>query len=130
MGDTGEGTRFTVVDTPGFGDRLIEEEKTIESLVQVTTIIIECIISINFGREAHPSFVFICHLILFQTLRDEIKYINVFVIAFKETDKRMTFALRSMISLFKKMFGDRFWDNAILEVLYRAIEHTLSEKEV
>ena len=59
MGDTGEGTRFTVIDTPGFGDRLIEEEKTIESLVQVTTIIIEFIISINFGREAHPSFVFL-----------------------------------------------------------------------
>ena len=127
MGDTGEGTRFTVIDTPGFGDSLIEEEKTIESLVQVTTlpqVIIECIISINFGREAHPSFVFICHLILFQTLRDEIKYINVFVIAFKETDKRMTFALQSMISLFEKMFGDGFWDNAILEVPYRPIEHT------
>ena len=50
-----------MIDTPGFGDRLIEEEKTIESLVQVTTlpqVIIECIISINFGREAHPSFCF------------------------------------------------------------------------
>ena len=28
----------------------------------------------------------------------------------------MTYALRSMISLFEKMFGDGFWDNAILEV--------------
>ena len=54
--------------------------------------------------------------ILFQTLRDEIRYINVFVIAFKQTDTRMTYALRSMISLFEKMFGDGFWDNAILEV--------------
>ena len=62
-------------------------------------------------------------------MRDEIRYINVFVIAFKETDKRMTFALRSMISLFKKMFGDGFWDNAILEVTYRAIEHTFNRKE-
>ena len=35
MGNTGDGARFTVIDTPGFGDRLIEEEKTIESLVQV-----------------------------------------------------------------------------------------------
>ena len=39
-----------------------------------------------------------------------------FVIAFKQTDTRMTYALRSMISLFEKMFGDGFWDNAILEV--------------
>ena len=35
MGNTGDGARFTVIDTPGFGDRLIEEEKRIESLVQV-----------------------------------------------------------------------------------------------
>ena len=65
MGDTGEGSRFTVIDTPGFGDRLIEEEKTIESLVQVTTlpqVIIECIISINFGKKR------ILHLILFVIL--------------------------------------------------------------
>merc|ERR1719242_1256166 len=86
MGNTGDGARFTVIDTPGFGDRLIEEEKTIESLVQ--------------------------------TLRDEIRYINVFVIAFKQTDTRMTYALRSMISLFEKMFGDGFWDNAILEATF------------
>ena len=31
MGNTGDGARFTVIDTPGFGDRLIEEEKTIVS---------------------------------------------------------------------------------------------------
>merc|ERR1719331_1227516 len=86
LGNTGDGARFTVIDTPGFGDRLIEEEKTIESLVQ--------------------------------TLRDDIRYINVFVIAFKQTDTRMTYALRSMISLFEKMFGDGFWDNAILEATF------------
>ena len=89
MGNTGDGARFTVIDTPGFGNGLIEPEKTIESL--------------------------------FQTLRDEIRYINVFVIAFKQTDTRMTYALRSMISLFEKMFGDGFWDNAILEVLNHTI---------
>merc|ERR1719341_1242116 len=94
MGNTGDGARFTVIDTPGFGsahwggfsDMLIEEEKKFESLVQ--------------------------------TLRDEIRYINVFVIAFKQTDTRMTYALRSMISLFEKMFGDGFWDNAILEATF------------
>lgn len=87
MGDTSQGSpRFTVIDTPGFGDELVEEEKTIESLVQ--------------------------------TLRDEIKHIHVFVIAFKQTDNRMTNALRSMIGLFEKMFGDGFWDNAILEATH------------
>ena len=86
LGDSNK-QRFTVIDTPGFGDQLVEEEKTIENLVT--------------------------------TLRDEIKYVHVFIIAFKQTDNRMTNSLRSMISLFEKMFGNKFWDNAILEVLSR-----------
>jgi len=77
---------FTVVDTPGFGDQLVEEEKTIENLVM--------------------------------TLRDEIKYVHVFILAFKQSDNRMTNSLRSMISLFEKMFGKKFWDNAILEATH------------
>jgi len=76
----------TVIDTPGFGDILVKEEKTIENLVT--------------------------------TLRDEIKFVHVFVIAFKQTDNRMTHSLRSMISLFEKMFGKKFWDNAILEATH------------
>ena len=86
MGNTTGGQRFTVIDTPGFGDQLLEEEKTIENLVT--------------------------------TLRDEIKYVHVFIIAFKQTDNRMTNSLRSMISLFEKMFGKKFWDNAILEATH------------
>ena len=73
-----------MIDTPGFGDQLLAEEKTIENMVT--------------------------------TLRDEIKYVHVFIIAFKQNDNRMTNSLRSMISLFEKMFGRKFWDNAILEV--------------
>ena len=53
---------FTVIDTPGFGNNLVEEEKTIESLVDV--------------------------------LKDEIKYVHAFVIAFKQQDNRMTHSLR------------------------------------
>jgi len=79
-------TRFTVIDTPGFGDQLVKEERTIENLVT--------------------------------TLRDEIRYVHVFIIAFKQTDNRMTNSLRSMISLFEKMFGKKFWDNAILEATH------------
>lgn len=77
---------FTVIDTPGFGNNLIEEEKTIEGLVNV--------------------------------LKDEIKFIHAFVIAFKQQDNRMTASLRSMIGLFQKMFGDGFWENAILEATH------------
>jgi len=77
---------FTVIDTPGFGDDLIKEEKTIEGLVNV--------------------------------LKNEIKYIHLFVIAFKQQDNRMTYALRSMLSLFQKMFGRHFWENAVLEATH------------
>ena len=51
---------------------------------------------------------------LVNILKDEIKFIHAFVIAFKQTDNRMTASLRSMIGLFQKMFGDQFWKNAIL----------------
>jgi len=76
----------TVIDTPGFGDKLVEESRIIENLVN--------------------------------TLRDEIKYVHVFIISFKQTDNRMTNSLRSMISLFEKMFGSKFWENAILEATH------------
>jgi len=78
--------RLTVIDTPGFGNNLVEEERTIESLVRV--------------------------------LRDEIKYVHAFVICFKQQDNRMTHSLRSMIGLMQKMFGDHFWENAILEATH------------
>jgi GTPase SAR1 family protein len=77
---------FTVIDTPGFGNNLVEEEKTIEGLVNV--------------------------------LKDEIQFIHAFVISFKQQDNRMTASLRSMIGLFQKMFGDHFWENAILEATH------------
>ena len=70
----------------GFGNNLVEEERTIESLVNV--------------------------------LRDEIKFVHAFVISFKQQENRMTYSLRSMIGLMQKMFGDQFWDNAILEATH------------
>ena len=78
------GESFTVIDTPGFGDELSEEEKTIDGLID--------------------------------SLKDRVKFIHAFVIAFKQQDNRMTASLRSMIGLFQKMFGHLFWENVILEV--------------
>ena len=89
LGNSSIRQRVTVIDTPGFGDKLVEEERTIEKLVT--------------------------------KLRDEIKHVHVFIIAFKQGDNRMTNALRSMISLFEKMFGSTFWNNVILEVMKNLI---------
>ena len=77
---------FTVIDTPGFGNQLVEEQQTIKNLVSA--------------------------------LKDDIKWVHVFVIAFKQTDNRMTDSLRSMIFLFEKMFGSKFWGNAVLEATH------------
>lgn len=76
----------TVIDTPGFGSNLVQEQKTIESLVE--------------------------------TLKNDIKFIHTFVIAFKQSDNRLTASLHSMISLFEKMFGAHFWENTILEATH------------
>lgn len=55
---------------------------------------------------------------LVDILKNDIKYIHVFVIAFKQNDIRMTYALRSMLTLFQKMFGHKFWKNAVLEATH------------
>ena len=81
-----ENKEFTVIDTPGFGNKLVEEQQTIENLVS--------------------------------TLKDQIKWVHVFVIAFKQMDNRMTNSLRSMIFLFEKMFGTKFWEHAVLEATH------------
>lgn len=85
LGDP-QNPRVTIIDTPGFGNDLLEEEETINNLVNV--------------------------------VKDEIKYIHAFVIAFKQQDNRMSAALRSMINLFQRMFGDQFWSNVILEATH------------
>ena len=83
MGENSTGQKVTVIDTPGFGDILIKEEKTIETMVKV--------------------------------LKEEVKYVNAFIIVFKQWDVRMTHSMRSMLSLMEKIFGKKFWDHAILE---------------
>jgi len=83
LGNQG-GPNVTIIDTPGFGDDIENEQITIDELIDV--------------------------------LKDEVKYVHVFVIAFNGESPRMTIALKSMISLFQKMFGNLFWENTIFEV--------------
>ena len=54
---------------------------------------------------------------LVTTLLDQIKYDHVFIIAFKQTDNRMSFFLRSIIPLPEKMFRKQFWNNTIPEAI-------------
>jgi len=50
-----------------------------------------------------------------KVFRDDLKFINVFVILFKETDMRLDKAMQSMLATFQYMFGNDFWRNAVLE---------------
>ena len=48
-------------------------------------------------------------------LKEELGYVHVFIIVFKQSDLRMTHSMRSMLSLIQNMFGQKFWDHAIIE---------------
>ena len=75
-----------MVDTPGFGGDMEEEEHTIDGLV-------------NF-------------------LREELVYVDAFVIAFKQSDSRPTIAYKTMIKLIDGIFGDELWDHVIIEATW------------
>jgi hypothetical protein len=75
-----------VVDTPGFGNSLEEEEASIEQLVDF--------------------------------LKDDLQYVNVFVLTFKESDKRLTRGLQSMMKLLGRMFGRQMWSYGILSATH------------
>ena len=79
-----ESLPVTIIDTPGFGDSLENETKTIDELVDV--------------------------------LKNQVKHVHVFVLAFNGESPRLSFSLKSMIRLFEKMFGNLFWNNVIFEV--------------
>lgn len=72
-----------MVDTPGFGEELSTEEKTIDGLVRF--------------------------------LRDDLQFVHAFVLAFAEGDTRATASFRLMIRLMDGMFGEEFWNHAIIE---------------
>ena len=51
-------------------------------------------------------------------LKNELKFVHAFVLSFKETDKRITAEFRLMVRLLSGIFGDQFWDNAIIEATH------------
>jgi len=50
--------------------------------------------------------------------KNDLQYIHVFIILFKQTDNRMASALWNMLNMFQSMFGPQFWRNAILEATH------------
>ena len=86
----------TIIDTPGFGSVVADDQETIDNLIN--------------------------------TLKDDIKYVHAFFIAFMSTDNRVTNCLQSMIHLFEKMFSKGFWNNVILETTWWSFDDDDEEK--
>ena len=51
-------------------------------------------------------------------LQQELKHVNAFVIAFKQTDIREMVYFRTMIKLVHNIFGVEFWDHVIIEATF------------
>ena len=51
---------------------------------------------------------------LVEWLKNEVKFVDVFVIAIPKSENRLTNSLREMLTIFQTMFGDEFWMNTIL----------------
>jgi len=87
-------SKFTIVDTPGFGEDIRKESVHVQNMVN--------------------------------RFKNDLQYLHVFIILFKQTDNRMTAALWNMLNMFQTMFGPQFWQNAILEATHWSYSPRLS----
>ena len=70
----------------------------------------------GFGVDLREEELAIDNLVNF--LQHELKYVNAFVIAFKQTDIREMVYFRTMMKLVHSIFGAEFWDHVIIEATF------------
>ena len=105
LGDNSrENNRVSVVDTPGFGGYGKSENS-----LNKEHAFIEGIVNV---------------------LKKDIKYVNTFIIAFREDETRVTRDVADMVMVFKNMFGEEFWNHVVIEITHWSYhEDKVNERE-
>ena len=90
--NSAEDNMVTIVDTPGFGGYGKSEQSLEKEHAHIEGIV--------------------------KVLKNDFKYVNTFVIAFKADDTRVTREVADMVMVFKNMFGDEFWNHVVIEITH------------